>query len=123
VVMLQMFSMWVTVSRPALDCRLRLLSNMEEIESFCLCRAFAMFLAGYPAGSEQNVWAPTQLGLVCTVLLCLVLGDSLVSTVLLWWVLGDSIVCTVLLSRITNKWMIFGVPLVGCGEWSEVAYG
>ena len=26
-------------------------------------------------------------------------------------------------SRITNNWMRFGVPLVGCGEWSEVAYG
>ena len=26
-------------------------------------------------------------------------------------------------SRITNKWIRFGVPLVGCGEWSEVAYG
>ena len=28
-----------------------------------------------------------------------------------------------LISRITNKWIRFGVPLVGCGEWSEVAYG
>ena len=26
-------------------------------------------------------------------------------------------------SRITNKCMRFGVPLIGCGEWSEVAYG
>ena len=26
-------------------------------------------------------------------------------------------------SRITNKWMRLGVPLVGCGEGSEVAHG
>ena len=26
-------------------------------------------------------------------------------------------------SRITNKWMRLGVPLVGCGECSDVAHG
>ena len=29
----------------------------------------------------------------------------------------------VLLSRITNKWMKLGVPLVGCGDYSTAAHG